>query len=659
MCGIAGIFSYRINKDIKDRVKHMTGKLQHRGPDDSGIWLDFESAIAIGHRRLSVIDTSNSGHQPMCSQCGQYIIAFNGEIYNHLSLRKELNKTDAYQKIEGVANKFKWKGRSDTETLLEYISKFGVNKALKASTGMFSFALWDCHNNTLTLARDRIGEKPLYYGWVGDFFIFCSELKAIQSLPEFNNPIDRGALALYFEHCTVPSPYSIYENIFKLDPGSFITLQKQDLKQKKVNQEKYWDFSNIAHNGIHNQIDNDIEAVDKLNFLLQETISKQSVSDVPLGVFLSGGIDSSLVSALMQAQSNIPISTYTVGFDESGFDESNFASAVAKHLGTNHNELRVTANDALSVIPKLPELYDEPFADSSQVPTYLVCKAASRHVKVALSGDGGDELFGGYNRYLWGDRIWNKVGWMPQNLRKIIGLGIQSISTESWDFIESYLPKGYRVAHMGSKAHKFSYRLRTVNNMNDLYRSLVTEWPKDMNPVIGANILATKLDDSNVIRDIAEEKHRMMLFDSITYLPDDILTKVDRASMGVSLETRAPLLDHNVAELAWRLPLHMKIRNGQGKWVLRQILYKHIPPRLIERPKAGFAIPIGEWLRGPLREWAELLLDDSRLDSEGFLNTKLVRKIWEEHLSKTSDWTVRIWTILMFQSWLESQKNIV
>ncbi len=657
MCGIVGVFSLDSSSQ-KDVIQRMADTLKHRGPDDAGVWSNKEFGISFGHRRLSVIDVSTEGRQPMTSSCGRYVIVFNGEIYNHISLRGSLDKLHKKDYPESGKVGFKWKGHSDTEILLACISAWGIEKALQVISGMFAFALWDNHEHKLILARDRFGEKPLYYGWIQNSFVFGSELKALRSFPGFNNKIDRDALALYFQFCAVPTPYSIYQNISKLEPGNYLVMKYSEINQKKASLYPYWKLVDAVNNGISNQINNEEEAIKELDLALNKSVSQQTIADMPLGAFLSGGIDSSLIVAMMQNNSNKPVRTFTVGFDESEFDESKHALLVANYLGTEHNEIRVTSDDAMAVIPLLSTLYDEPFSDSSQIPTYLVCKAASQHVTVALSGDAGDEMFGGYNRYFWGKKIWSKIGWIPPNMRGVMGSAIQAFSTDAWDVLGNLMPSSssYNIARLGNKAHKLAYRLKTVNNASDLYYSLVTEWPKDANFVLGSKVINTKLDKMLLEGVSSNIEECMMFWDSLTYLPDDILTKVDRASMGVSLETRAPFLDHNIAELAWRLPLSMKIRNGKGKWALRQVLHKYVPHELIERPKAGFAVPVGQWLRGPLREWAEDLLEYSRINQEGYIDATIVQRIWREHLSGTADWTVKLWGILMFQSWLQSCK---
>ena len=650
MCGFSGFLTTDITGSLgnfEDLVTGMALAIKHRGPDDAGAWADEEAGIALGHRRLSIIDLSAAGHQPMHSHCGRYILVLNGEIYNHTVLRTEL------QNMGGAPV---WRGYSDTETLLAGFAAWGVVATLKRSVGMFAFALWDRVEHCLVIGRDRFGEKPLYYGWVDNAFIFGSELNALRAYPGFNNPINRGALALYLLHCTVPAPHSIYENIFKLQPGCMLSLQAGGLADRSVSIKPYWRLTDAVRDGIANPVMNESEAVSLLDAALREAVALQAVADVPLGAFLSGGVDSSTIVALMQTQSDRPVQTFTVGFDEAGFDESPHALAVAKHLETEHHELRVTSDLARSVIPMLPKLYDEPFADSSQIPTYLVCKAARQQVTVALSGDAGDELFGGYNRYFWAERIWNQIAWLPPGARELLGATIQQLSPEAWDGLGRMLPGKRGIARLGDKAYKLAHRMKTVKNLDDLYRSLVTEWPEEIELVKDATRLPTLLDDKSLVVGISDSEHRMMVWDSLTYLPDDILTKVDRAAMGVSLETRVPFLDHRVAELAWQLPLDMKIRGKQGKWALRQVLYKYVPRELIERPKAGFAIPVGQWLRGPLRDWAEALLDERRLEQEGYLKPAPIREIWQEHLSGRHDWTVRLWSVLMFQAWLEEHK---
>ena len=658
MCGITGIFGNLRKDELAISVQKMSSTLTHRGPDDAGTWINEESGIAFGHQRLSIVDLSSVGHQPMMSPCGRFSVIFNGEIYNHLQLRDKLNAS---------AYKQSWKGYSDTETLVSAFSQWGIEKTLDQLVGMFAIAVWDLKVKKLYLIRDRFGEKPLYYGWSNGVFLFGSELKALRSYKGFNNKIDRNVLSLYMQYMYVPSPYSIFKDVYKLDPGCILKIddsgRSQPPKQitssmfdaKGVCVKQWYSLSGIAKNSQNNLIEDESEAIDLLEKTLLESVQSQLISDVPLGAFLSGGIDSSTIVALMSQACNHPVKTFTIGFEESAFNEAIYAKEVAKHLGTDHHELYVTAKDAFEVIPSLPSLYDEPFADSSQIPTYLVSKLARQHVTVSLSGDAGDEMFGGYNRYLWGGRVWNKIKWMPPMMRQTLGAVIQKLPTSTWDVAGHLLPNKYRVASMGDKAHRMSNRLKTVNSLDDMYYSLVTEGFNEDGLVNSDNfVLKTKLNNSNIVLGTMKSAHRMMLWDALTYLPDDILTKVDRAAMGVSLETRIPFLDHRVVELAWRLPLGIKIKNGVGKWPIRKILYKYVPKELIERPKAGFAVPVGQWLREPLREWADDLLNESKMRHEGYFNPKLVRKIWDQHQSKECDWTSRLWAILMFQAWLET-----
>jgi len=642
-------------------VQVMAAQLTHRGPDDSGSWADPKAGVALGHRRLSIIDLSAAGHQPMVSASGRYILAFNGEIYNHLKLRSALMN-------DGAAAA--WRGHSDTETLLAGIERWGVASTLKKLTGMFAFAVWDTHESSLTLARDRIGEKPLFYGWTGQgdarAFVFGSELKALKAYSGFDSVVSREALAQYLRFTYVPAPFSIYQNIFKLEPGCLLTIKgappfdapgvplKVGERYKSIELQRWWSLSDTVKHEQSLPITSDQDTIDLLEDRLSAAVKSQLISDVPLGAFLSGGIDSSTIVALMQRQSTHMVKTFTIGFDEAGFDESPHARAVAEHLGTDHYEMRVSAQMALDVIPHLPQIYDEPLADSSQIPTYLVCKLARQHVTVALSGDAGDELFGGYNRYFWGRRIWSRLVWIPFPVRKFLGKTICAIPAEGLDHLSGVAG----VSRLGDRAHKLAARLSSVRSMDDLYWSLVTEWADTAAVVKGVGGIArSPWENAEALPPGLNSVERMMFRDTLTYLPDDILCKVDRAAMACSLETRVPFLDHGVIELAWQMPLQMKIRDHTSKWALRQVLYKYVPKELIERPKAGFAIPIGQWLRGPLRDWAENLLGEARLGQEGYFHPEPIRKAWREHLSGRHDHTPKIWSILMFQAWLEAQRT--
>ncbi len=672
MCGFSGFLTADAGAlgNPEAVATRMALAIAHRGPDDAGAWADAQAGIALGFRRLSIVDLSAAGHQPMHSASGRFVMAFNGEIYNHMEIRGEL---------EGIA----WRGHSDTETLLAGFEAWGVEATLKKTVGMFAIALWDVQTRTLQLARDRFGEKPLYYGWagsgVGRAFVFGSELKALRAFPGFDNPVCRPALAQYMRFTHVPAPHSIYQDIFKLEPGCLLSIKDaaptaapaQPLRPSAVYESltlsRWWSLADVVQAGAQNQITDEVEAVNALEQRLADAVRLQSLADVPLGAFLSGGVDSSTIVALMQQQATRPVKTFTVGFEEAGFDESPYARAVAQHLGTDHGELFVTSAEAQAVIPHLPAMYDEPFADSSQIPTHLVCKAARQHVTVALSGDAGDELFGGYNRYFWGPRIWNRLAWLPYPVRRALGAAIGKVPVAGWDAlsrpVNALLPAGKGIARAGDKAHKLAARLGGVRNLDDLYLSLVSEWQDPASVVRGegGGLVVeppSLLDDplpAQGVAGAANSPLRMMYRDSLTYLPDDILCKVDRAAMSVSLETRVPFLDHRVAELAWQLPLGMKIRAGQGKWALRQVLHKYVPRELIERPKAGFGIPVGQWLRGPLRAWAQSLLDEKRLQREGYFYPAPIRQKWAEHLSGRSDHTASLWAVLMFQAWLAEQ----
>jgi asparagine synthase (glutamine-hydrolysing) len=657
MCGLTGFLelSGRMEDEALRRTASLMGDaIRHRGPDDGGVWVDAERGVALSARRLAIIDVSPEGHQPMVSGSGRYVIAFNGEIYNHRALRRELDGLG-----EGHAPHFR--GHSDTETLLAAIDRWGLKPALERAVGMFAFALWDRHEQDLHLVRDRIGEKPLYYGWMGDAFLFGSELKALRAHPAFDGEVDRSALALYMRYACVPVPYSIYRGIHKLPPGTILTLQRSSPRPTPL-PVPYWSARRVAEAAVADPFEGgETEARDQLDRLLREAVGQQMIADVPLGAFLSGGIDSSTVVALMQVQSDQPVKTFTIGFNETGWNEAVHAKAVARHLATDHTELYVTPVEAMSVIPRLPTLYDEPFADVSQIPTFLVAQLARRNVTVSLSGDGGDELFGGYNRYFWGRRIWRNVGWVPRGARAIAAHGLTSVSPEGWNRLlrVSRLSVPFRSwsGTFGSKVHKLSGIL-AVQDPEVMYHSLVSMWQNPAAFVVGSSEPTTVLTDPASWANLHDFTQRMMFLDLVTYLPDDVLAKVDRASMGVSLEARAPFLDHRVVEFAWQVPLSMKIRNGQGKWLLRQVLEQYVPRELIDRPKSGFGCPVGVWLRGPLREWAEDLLDERRIREEGFFNPDPIRATWEEHISGNRDWQYLLWTVLMFQAWLAEQQSV-
>lgn len=654
MCGIAGLLEPGRSRlgNLHGRVSAMTSRLRHRGPDADGIWTDEN--VALGHRRLAIVDLSEAGAQPMLSADGRYVIAYNGEIYNHSELRREIEQTGAAPA---------WRGHSDTETLLAAIVHWGLDDCLKRTAGMFAIALWDRRERRLSLARDRLGEKPLYWGWAGGALVFGSELKALRAHPGFASDICREALAQYLRFAYIPSPRCIYPGVYKLEPGCILDVSEEapaappsqplrpGERHGSISIRRYWFLNDVIDSGRSKEFASEPEALQALERVMDEAVSRQMVADVPLGAFLSGGIDSSLIVALMQARSSRPVRTFTIGFENPTFNEAPHAAAVARHLGTDHTELMVTEKEARDVIPILPDLYDEPFADSSQVPTHLVCRAARREVTVALSGDGGDELFGGYNRYFWGPRIWQKLAWLPYPVRKMLGAGIAALPVSAWDGAGTLIAKigGPSVSAAGDKAHRLAHRLSDVRTMDQLYLSLVSLNTDPSATAPSVKEPTSQLDDPLPLG--LDPAQRMMVQDLRSYLPDDIMCKVDRAAMGVSLETRAPFLDHDVVALAARIPIHMKIRDNQGKWALRQILYKHVPRELVERPKAGFAIPIGDWLRGPLRHWAADLLSPEMLARDGLLNAPAVTQMWGEHLSGRRDWTNRLWVVLMLQAW--------
>lgn len=628
-------------------VRAMSDTLVHRGPDDHGRWCDPERGIAIGHRRLSILDLSQAGHQPMISACGRYVIAFNGEIYNHEQLRV---------KLESQGQAPLWRGHSDTEVVLAAFGAWGVISALRKLVGMFAMAIWDRQQDKLILARDRMGEKPLYYGWAGRQFLFASELKPFSAHSAFHGEVDRNALSLYLRHNYIPAPYTIWQGINKLTPGTCLELGEGATRPRIT---PFWSIQDVATQGMANPFSGTPEqAADELEKHLSASIAGQMIADVPLGAFLSGGVDSSTVAALMQSQSSRPVKTFSIGFHEEGYNEAIHAKEVARHLGTDHTELYVTPREAMDVIPVLPTLYDEPFADSSQIPTFLLAQMTREHVTVSLSGDGGDELLCGYNRYDWAKTLWQKLNRLPPPLRSGLARLMIALPPRSWDKLFRTLfflvPTRFRYANPGDKIHKLA-ELFSVRTPEQIYHQLVSHWKQPADVVIRGEEPPTLLTkpDNWLVSDSFEE--RMMYLDQLTYLPDDILVKVDRAAMGVSLETRIPLLDHRVVEFAWTLPIDYKLRDGQTKWPLRQVLYRHVPRELIERPKMGFGVPIDKWLQEPLRDWAENLINPLRLKEEGYFNPAPIREKWLEHLSGKRNWAYYLWDVLMFQAWLEKQ----
>ncbi len=636
MCGFIGLWegNCRETEQLSCTAALMADTLKHRGPDDSGIWTDAAAGIALGFRRLAILDLSHAGHQPMHSASGRYVVVFNGEVYNFDDLRREL---------AGAGHTFL--GHSDTEVILASIEHWGLRKAVCRFVGMFAIALWDRRERTLMLVRDRLGIKPLYYGWVGKNFICGSELKALCAYPGFSREVDRGALSLYLRHLYVPTPYSIYKGIYKLPPGCLLEV-RLDALPDTLKPTPYWSAQDAAADNFANRFDeSDSELVDRLDTLLREAVRIRMVADVPLGAFLSGGIDSSLVVGLMQAQSEKPVKTFTIGFHEKQYNEAEYARAVAKHLCTEHTELYVSPADAKAVIPQLPDMFDEPFADSSQIPTFLLSALTRRHVTVSLSGDGGDELFGGYQRFATNAERWRLWGWCPPKIRHFVGDMILSVVGRNPLEENRFLPRGLM------DRLRLEARLISQESREAMYRDYVS-WLRNPSEMVRRGWEPSyALTDRSKWPQIPNFYEQMMYLDTVNYLSDDILTKVDRSSMAVGLEARVPLLDHRVAEFAWRLPFSQKFRNGQGKWILRQVLDRYVPSGLINRPKMGFAVPVEFWMRDSLRDWAESLLDERKMNDDGFLNARLVRSWWKAFLGGQYQWHPQLWAILMFQAW--------
>ena len=651
MCGITGFLNAtraHSGDAMKRIVLHMADTLRHRGPDDGGAWADPDAGVALGMRRLAILDLSPAGHQPMQSASGRYEIVFNGEIYNSPELRRELAAGDAT---------LLFRGHSDTEVMLAAFDRWGPDKAVSRFNGMFAFALWDRQQRKLTLGRDRFGEKPLYYAVLGGTLLFGSELRALRAHPEFSGEIDLGAVALYLRHNCVPAPHSIYTTVRKLPPATLLTVSTQDLACEP---RTYWSARDAAEAGVRNVYPgSEDEAVDELDSLLRDAVKLRMQADVPLGAFLSGGVDSSVVTALMQAQSTAAVQTFSIGQMDREFDEAPEAARVAHHLGTDHTELYVSSEDALSVVPRLPQIYDEPFADSSQIPTFLVAQLARKKVTVSLSGDGGDEVFGGYNRHTWGGHVWGKLETVPLPLRRTCASAILALSSDAWDALfhraGPVLPNSWRQRMPGVKLYKLA-SIMDSRNPRDMYRRLTEHW-SDPSQILPGFVEPPTPLVHGASSGLASATEEMMYLDSVTYLPDDILVKLDRATMAASLEGRIPLLDHRIFEFAWRLPLPMRVQGREGKRVLRQVLSRYVPRELVERPKLGFGIPLASWLRGPLRPWAEEFLDEGRLRREGFFNPRPIRRAWQELLAGRGTWEFQLWDVLMFEAWLEESRS--
>ena len=645
MCGFAGLLSTAgfTRDELRDHAARMIGPIEHRGPDDSGIWIDQHAGIALGFRRLAILDLSPQGHQPMASLSGRYSVTFNGEIYNYRDLRREL---------EPLGHRFN--GQSDTEVMLAAFEQWGIERAVRRFAGMFAIAVWDTRQRSLTLVRDRLGKKPLYvYGEPG-LITFGSELKALMAGPSFDRSIDPVALSSYLRYLCVPSPKTVFKHAIKLQPAHLLTISNP--RAPLPAPRSYWSLEQVARDGLANPFDgSETEAADALEQLLADAVGRRLHSDVPLGALLSGGIDSSTVVALMQEASRRPIKTYTIGFAEGSFDEAQHAADVAAHVGTDHSELRLTGDDARTLIPRLVDIFDEPFADPSQLPTLLVSQFARREVTVALCGDGGDELFGGYNRYVYGSQILARVNRIPRLVRQPVGAGLGSVSAPAWDRLQHLTAAVFPVPqeHFGERIHKIGHLLN-AGSMAGMYRSLLSAWQQPEALLAGDFVADSEPDDvtgrimdGSSPRDVLD---RMMLADQLMYLPDDLLAKVDRASMAVSLEVRAPLLDHSVVEFSWRLPQSMKVRGAVGKCILREVLYRRVPRRLIERPKMGFSVPIDEWLRGPLREWArDLLFTDE--GGSGWFDTTAVAGAWKDLCDGRPRAGTAVWAAVMLQAW--------
>jgi asparagine synthase (glutamine-hydrolysing) len=652
MCGIAGYLRPEANREKgAEIVKGMTRTIVHRGPDDGGVWIDERGRVALGNRRLAIVDLSPEGHQPMESADGRYVITYNGEVYNFEELRREL---------ERLGDGFR--GHSDTEVILAAVTRWGLEASLKKFIGMFALALWDRRDERLHMARDRIGKKPLYYGWFGDTFVFGSELKCLRAHPGFRSDVDRNVLALYLSTSYISAPHTIYEGVSKLPAGTFMSVGLGGLRASSA-PVPYWSARQAAEDGVAEPLKlSEPEAIDALDRLLLDAVRIRMRADVPLGAFLSGGIDSSTVVAAMQAQAQQPVRTFTIGFTQADMNEAQYAKAVAAHLGTKHTELYVTDADALSVVPRLPAVFDEPLADSSVIPTLLLAEMTRRDVTVSLSGDGGDELFGGYQHHHVVAKLWRWGRTVPGPARSLVSDGLRRVHPESWDRMSAalrpVLPKRLLDRHPGPALYRMALALKQ-RGPEAFGRTFFAHWSDAGPVVVGAGVPPLPLTHPDQWADLPDAIHKLMFLDLVTFLPDDIMVKVDRATMAVSLEARAPLLDHRLVEFCWHLPMAMKVRDGSGKLLLRQVLDRYVPRALVDRPKRGFGAPIGAWLRGELREWADSLLDRRRLLDEGFFHPDPIVSRWAEHRSGERDWSASLWDVLTFQAWLEAQKASV
>lgn len=664
MCGLAGFLSAGscTPGSASYLLNGMSANLVHRGPDGCGQWLDSDLGVGLCHRRLAILDLSTAGQQPMASACGRWQMVFNGEIYNHLDLRQQLEQA-------GLAPI--WRGHSDTETLLAALSAWGVTSTLPRLNGMFAFALWDRQHSQLVLARDRFGEKPLYYAIARNvqdqpLLLFGSELQSLMVHPGYDRTIDRHSTALYFRHSYIPAPWSIHLQTRKLSPGCSLTITSGDLIQGIISlqqrERSYWSAFVEAQQALDKPFEGSPEqAVDAVEEALSRSIARQSLADVPLGAFLSGGIDSSLVVSLLQRQSIRPIQSFSIGFDDPEFNEAPYAAAVARYLGTDHTEMIVSGADALSVIPQLPSIYSEPFADSSQIPTVLVSRLARQHVTVSLSGDAGDELFGGYNRYVFANALWSKLHCIPRRFRRGVANLMQGIPASYWQRIlepaNRLLPASKKQRNVGERLHKVSAFLAS-RTPQELYVSLVSQWLKTDGLVVGAQEHQSPVLDPALWLEGAGLENQMMLLDTLTYLPDDILVKVDRAAMSASLETRVPMLDPELFTLAWSLPVHQKIASGRGKLPLRALLSRYLPEALIERPKMGFGVPLATWLREELRDWGESMLDPYRLRKQGLLEVAPIQECWKSHQENRSELHYQLWPVLILQAWIDNVERL-